>query len=88
MKLRRIIKSWEPDITTVSWHGKGSSGVYISLSVGGGYVQSPFVSSHAAAAAWACEEIGKSLDQFALAFTTIAAPGPSGVEIGYGEEDR
>ena len=63
MKLQWIVKQWLPGVSTYSWHGdKRTQGVYVQLSNGGPMVLSPFVSSHAAAAAWACEQVGKSLD--------------------------
>jgi len=71
MKLQWIVKQWLPHITTYSWHGRGAFGghqpgvIYAGLLGGPTATPTPFISSHAAAASWAVEQIGKSLDLMA-----------------------
>jgi hypothetical protein len=91
LKLAWIEKTWLPDgsdvfgnwVVTFSGHAFNPTravGVRLANTPlgSGGSVASPYASSHATAAAWACNEIGKSLNLFADAIGTRVICGARG----------
>lgn len=83
MKLLWILKAWVPNVYTFSAHDTQHPGFLSGVLVGFDAVTdvpTSFASSHAAAAAWAGEQIGKSLDSFARGVGACAICGRLAVE--------